>query len=151
MATPFSTVYKAFLGRISSFDRAELADEVMEADMEILLYSALPYFRLPKISLAYNMDTKEFNNELTNDEIQILAVLMKREWYKRFIADAELLVQKYDTNDFEVKSQANHLKALVSGLVTSLDKECKKMISNYDRIDGEGKIFNYQKLAGKNQ
>lgn len=149
MATPFSEIYTAFLGKITSFDRAELNVELMEADMEIIMLSALPYFRMPKIPLAINKETKEFENDLTNDEIQIISVLMKREWYKRFIADAELLIQKYDTGDFEVKSQANHLKALVSGLVESLDKECKKMISNYDRIDSAGKLFDYQLLAGK--
>lgn len=149
MATPFSEIYTAFLGKITSFDRAELNVELMEADMEIIMLSALPYFRMPKIPLTINKETKEFKNDLTNDEIQIISVLMKREWYKRFIADAELLIQKYDTGDFEVKSQANHLKALISGLVESLDKECKKMISNYDRIDSAGKLFDYQLLAGK--
>lgn len=149
MATPFSEIYTAFLGKITSFDRAELNVELMEADMEIIMLSALPYFRMPKIPLTINKETKEFENDLTNDEIQIISVLMKREWYKRFIADAELLIQKYDTGDFEVKSQANHLKALVSGLAESLDKECKKMISNYDRIDSAGKLFDYQLLAGK--
>lgn len=149
MATPYEVVFGAFLGRINSFDRAELEQELLEADMEILLYAAIPYFRLPRIPLTYDREAKEFTNDLTNDEIQILSVLMKREWYRRFISDAELLIQKYDTNDFEVKSQANHLKALVTAEVESLNKECKKMISNYDRIDSEGKIFDYKKLAGK--
>lgn len=149
MATPYDCVYAAFLSRITSFDRAELEEELLEADMENLLYAALPYFRLPRIPLTYDREAKEFTHCLTNDEIQIISVLMKREWYRRFIADAELLIQKYDTNDFEVKSQANHLKALVSAEVESLNKECKKMISNYDRVDREGKTFDYKKLAGK--
>ena len=115
--------------------------------MRGLLNSAIVYFRLPHISLELNEDG-DFQNTLTNDEIQILAVLMKREWYKRFIADSEVTIQKFGENDFEFKSQANHLKALVTGLTESIDLEVKKMLSDYSRTPGN-KVFDYKKLVGK--
>ena len=105
------------------------------------------YFRLPHISLELNEDG-DFKNTLTNDEIQILAVLMKREWYKRFIADSEVTIQKFGENDFEFKSQANHLKALVTGLTESIDLEVKKMLSHYSRTPGN-RVFDYKTLVGK--
>lgn len=89
--TSVKTIYAAFLGKINDFDKSLLPQEVLEEDMRGLLNSAIVYFRLPHISLELNEDG-DFKNTLTNDEIQILAVLMKREWYKRFIADSEVTI-----------------------------------------------------------
>ena len=73
---------------------------------------------------------------------------MKREWYKRFIYDTDVIEQKYAENDFEFHSQANHLNAQVSGKTELLDKEIKKMISDYSRTPNH-KVFDYSRLAGK--
>ena len=89
--TSVKTIYAAFLGKINDFDKSLLPQEVLEEDMRGLLNSAMVYFRLRHISLELNEDG-DFKNTLTNDEIQILAVLMKREWYKRFIADSEVTI-----------------------------------------------------------
>ena len=89
--TSVKTIYAAFLGKINDFDKSLLPQQVLEEDMSGLLNSAMVYFRLPHISLELNEDG-DFKNTLTNDEIQILAVLMKREWYKRFIADSEVTI-----------------------------------------------------------
>ena len=89
--TSVKTIYAAFLGKINDFDKSLLPQDILEEDMRSLLYSAMVYFRLPHISLELNEDG-DFQNTLTNDEIQILAVLMKREWYKRFIADSEVTI-----------------------------------------------------------
>lgn len=149
MGTSYDKIYDAFLSRITDTERAELEDQVLEADMLKLLNSALPFFRVSRISLEKDDEEKAFKEELGNDEIQIIGALMKREWYKRFIADTNVTMQKFADTDFEFKSQANHLKALVEGQTQTLDKEVKKMISLYNRIDSKGKIFDYSRFAGK--
>lgn len=149
MGTSYNKIYDAFLSRITDTERAELEDQVLEADMLKLLNSALPFFRVSRISLEKDDEEKAFKEELENDEIQIIGALMKREWYKRFIADTNVTMQKFADTDFEFKSQANHLKALVEGQTQTLDKEVKKMISLYNRIDSKGKIFDYSRFAGK--
>ena len=149
MATPYTQIYKAFLNKITDRDRAALSDIELEDDMEGLLMASLPYFRFPKKDLTFDENEKVFLEDLSNHEIQILAVLMKREWYKRFIADSDVLLQKYGDTDFEFKSQANHLKALISGQTEIIDKEIKKMLSDYSRSSGSGKVFDYSLLAGK--
>nr|DAU31732.1 MAG TPA: hypothetical protein [Caudoviricetes sp.] len=73
---------------------------------------------------------------------------MKREWYQRFIYDTDVIEQKYAENDFEFHSQANHLKAQINGMTELLDKEIKKMISDYSRTPNH-RVFDYTKLAGK--
>lgn len=149
MSTSYSKVYDAFLSKIKDFNFGELPELVMEYDMHSLLESALPYFLCPKVDLSdRNEETLEFTNDLGPEEINILAVLMKREWFKRSIADTDVIQQKFRETDFEFKSQANHLNALCNAEVNILDREVKNLLSNYSRAT-RGKIFDYQKLTGK--
>lgn len=146
--TDYSDVFQAFTAKITDRDRALMDSEVNEQDMIDLLNAAITKFRLPHVSLSKDDDTQIFYSDLENDEIQILANLMKREWYQRFIYDTDVIEQKWAENDFEFHSQATHLKAQISGMTELLDKEIKKMISDYSRTPNH-KIFDYTKLAGK--
>lgn len=149
MSTPYSKIYDAFLSKIKDYDLGELSDTVMEYDMNSLLQSAIPYFLCPKVNIFdRDEEQKIFLNDLGNEEINILAVLMKREWFKRGIADTDVTKQKFGETDFEFKSQANHLNALCNAEVNVLDREVKNLLSNYSRAT-RGKIFDYNKLVGK--
>ena len=149
MSTPYSKIYDAFLSKIKDYDLGELSDVVMEYDMNSLLQSAIPYFLCPKVNIFdRDEEQKIFLNNLGNEEINILAVLMKREWFKRGIADTDVTKQKFGETDFEFKSQANHLNALCNAEVNVLDREVKNLLSNYSRVT-RGKIFDYNKLVGK--
>lgn len=149
MATPYSKIYESFLSKIKDYDLAGLSDELLTYDLHSLLESALPFFLCSKISLQErDEELQEFQNDLGLEEINIIAVLMKREWFKRNIADTDVIKQKYGEADFEFKSQASHLNALCNAEVNVLDKEVKNLLSNYSRVT-RGKIFNYGRLAGK--
>ena len=149
MSTPYSKIYDAFLSKIKDYDLGELSDAVMEYDMNSLLQSAIPYFLCTKVNIFdRDEEQKIFLNDLGNEEINILAVLMKREWFKRGIADTDVTKQKFGETDFEFKSQANHLNALCNAEVNVLDREVKNLLSNYSRAT-RGKIFDYNKLVGK--
>lgn len=149
MATPYKQVYAAFLSKIKDYNLGELSDVVMENDLHSLMNSALPYFICPKVNIIDRNDTlEEFSNTLCNDEINIIATLMKREWFKRAIADTDVLQQKFSESDFEFKSQASHLNALANAQVEVIDKEVKNLLSIYSR-GARGKLFNYRRLAGK--
>ena len=149
MSTPYSKIYDAFLSKIKDYDLGELSDAVMEYDMNSLLQSAIPYFLCPKVNIFdRDEEQKIFLNDLGNEEINILAVLMKREWFKRGIADTDVTKQKFGETDFEFKSQANHLNALCNAEVNVLDREVKNLLSNYSRVT-RIKIFDYNKLVDK--
>ena len=146
--TDYEDIFQAFTSKVNDRDMAVLDQETSEQDMIDLLNAAIPHFRLPHVSLEKDDDTMTFSSDLGNDEIQIIAALMKREWYKRFIYDTDVIEQKYAENDFEFHSQAAHLKAQVQGMTDVLDKEIKRMISDYS-ITPNHKVFDYRKLAGK--
>ena len=60
------------------------------------------------------VDKSRFNCELTPEEINILALLMKQGWVQRQVTSIENTRMKYSGADFKMTSQANHLSKLMS-------------------------------------
>lgn len=155
MATPFLRVYDAFLARITA-DEWTLEEElaIVERDWQELLRIAIFRFKYPRVDLEVEeLDTPEegqlvrrqFVNDLTNDEIQLLALYMKHEWIKRCIASWENIRQLYADKDF---SQANHLDKL-NKLEAAVEAEVHKAEGIYDRSRGKRPAELFKKLAGK--
>ena len=65
------------------------------------------------------VDKSRFNIELTQEEINILALLMKQGWVQRQVTSIENTRMKYSGSDFKMTSQANHLSKLLSLLEES--------------------------------
>lgn len=98
MATPLMRVYDAFLSRITA-DEWTLEEEfaMVERDWRQLLDIAIFRFKFPRVSLEYE-DTENgpyFVEDLNEDEIQLLALMMKHEWVKRCVASWENIRQLY--------------------------------------------------------
>lgn len=149
MGTPCKKVYDAFLARINQEEWDFVDDkEELEADMYQLLQMAINRFVFPNVSIAINEDN--FEEEIGNDEIQVLAVYMKNEWLKRSMATWSLLEQQYHTKDFNFLSQANHLDKLKAAVELS-NKECLNMLNLYHRKDKDekNKPFKWSDLAGE--
>lgn len=81
---------------------------------------------------VYLVDGSYFNTELTNEEINILAVLMLRGWLTRQINSCEIVRMKYTGTDFKMTSQANHLSKLIS-LKEEIEQESLHMQRLYKR------------------
>lgn len=83
-----------------------------------------------------------FNVELTSEEINILALLMKQGWVQRQVSSIENTRMKYSGTDFKMTSQANHLQKLLS-LLSEAQRESFHMQRLYKRrkLDDSG---NYQ-------
>ena len=65
------------------------------------------------------VDRSYFEVELTSEEINILALLMKQGWVQRQVTSIENTRMKYSGPDFKMTSQANHLSKLLSLLEES--------------------------------
>ena len=65
------------------------------------------------------VDKSYFNVELSPEEINILALLMKQSWVQRQVTSIENTRMKYSGSDFKMSSQANHLSKLLSLLTES--------------------------------
>ena len=160
MATLFLKVYDAFLARITA-DEWTLEEElaIVERDWQELLQMAIFRFKYPRVSLDIEeinsneseemeppqIKSYQFVNNLTNDEIQLLALYMKHEWIKRCIASWENIRQLYADKDF---SQANHLDKL-NKLEVAVAREIHKAEGIYDRSREKTPANLFRKLAGK--
>ena len=65
------------------------------------------------------VDKSHFNVELTPEEINILALLMKQGWVQRQVTSIENTRMKYSGSDFKMTSQANHLSKMLALLEES--------------------------------
>lgn len=157
MATPFLKVYDAFLARITA-DEWTLEEEqaIVERDWQELLKMAIAQFKYPRVSLEVEqtdninpespqLSAYQFVNELTNNEIQLLALYMKYEWVKRCIASWEEIRLLYSSKDF---SQANHLDKLLK-LQATVEHEIHKAEGKYDRARDNEPAAIFRRLAGK--
>ena len=147
MGTPFREVNNAFLGRIEQDEWSLTADlGNLERDWFELMKMAIARFMFPRVSLEYNEVDECFVEELGQEEIQVLAVLMKNEWLKRCLATWRVIQQQYHTKDFEFLSQANHISKLID-LVELSNRECLNMTNLYSRVR-KHKPFDWTQLAG---
>lgn len=112
--TSFETIYDRFYGKITDDMYLEWTIEDTAADMKNILLDALPGFEFPRFSLFnYNVETNIFAEDLTSEEIDIIANLMVLTWLNRQITTIELVRMKYTGSDFKLTSQANHLSKLI--------------------------------------
>ena len=74
-------------------------------------------------------NTSYFNADLTDEEMNILALLMEEAWINRQIASIEVTRMKYSGSDFKMTSQANHLAKLLS-----LKTEIRRMGFHMQRL-----------------
>ena len=78
------------------------------------------------------VEKSHFNVDLTSEEINILALLMKQGWVQRQVSSIENTRMKYSGSDFKMTSQANHLQKLLA-LLSEAQRESFHMQRLYKR------------------
>ena len=136
--TPFSLVYDSFLSKITDDMYLQLTQLDTFRMLEQLLLSAIEKFEFPRKNIwdyqlfeiedevIYNgvesnyQDTVAvlygggcFNNKLTHEQINILAVYMIVQWLSQQLASIENTRMKYSGSDFKFTSQANHMQKIL--------------------------------------
>ena len=124
--TSFTSVYDRFLAKITDDMFMELTKEDTYRLLQDLLLSALYKFEFPRVDIMdYTINKEEdesgnekitayFNNQLTSEEINIIATYMVVEWIGQQLASVEITRMKYSGSDFKFTSQANHLAKLLA-------------------------------------
>ena len=146
MGTPYEVVYSAFLSKVLEDEWGKWTTEEVEMDMKQIMYAAIPNFKFPRVSLEPaegNYLNEAFEEDLTNNEIQIIATWMKYEWVNRCIHTWENIKPLYEERDF---SMANLLDSL-NETAQLAKKEALRLESLYYRSI-KGKTFEYRHLAG---
>jgi hypothetical protein len=94
-------------------------DEIVKEDFVIgvVWNDTMELEEIPRVLV----DRSGFNIELSSEEINILALLMKQAWVQRQVTSIENTRMKYSGSDFKFTSQANHL-----GKLLTLQTECQR-------------------------
>lgn len=92
-----------------------------------------------------------FNADLSEEEINILALLMKQSWVQRQVTSIENTRMKYSGSDFKMTSQANHLSKLLSLLEESRrDSFHMQRLYKRRKMTSSGYQSNWSVLREKN-
>lgn len=107
-------------------------DTVLPSDFVIgVIWNELPEdneIQIPDVIV----ERSSFAANLTLEEINILALLMKQAWIQRQVSSIENTRMKYTGSDFKMTSQANHLSKLLS-LLKEAQRESFHMQRLYKR------------------
>lgn len=107
------------------------AAEVTDKDFVIgTIWGELPEDNAEPAKLL--VERSYFAEDLTLEEINILAIIMKEGWLNRQVASIENTRMKYSGSDFKMTSQANHLSKLQS-LLSEVQREGFHMQRLYKR------------------
>lgn len=115
MNTKFETIYNRFFSKVTDDMYMELDKNQTEGMVEELHISAIPWFEFPRVDLYnFNKEEKTYNIELSNEEVNIIAVYMLVEWLTQQLVSVENTRMKCSGSDFKFTSQANHMSKLLA-------------------------------------
>lgn len=131
MATPYETIYVQFSQKITDYKLASLSDLDLKATLHGWLISAIPKFPKCIHSLKDRDDTSmQFNTDLVDEEIEILACLMVHEWLQPQINSIVNILQFFGGKEEKFFAQSQHLSEL-RGLRKDNNAETSKLKSAY--------------------
>ena len=110
--TSYETVYNRFLGRISDFNLTEFDDYTLSEMLKGWLNSAIVRVRTSSDLSKRNEELEVFEDELSDIDIELLAMGMTVSWIDTTLNSTELLLQFIGGKEEKVFSQASHISEL---------------------------------------
>lgn len=136
MATPFEEIYDYFLSKVTDYDFASFSSMELEDEFEKYLRSAvIKFFSADSTRLTRDFNTKEFTNDLTDLEKEIISLLMIVEYLNPKIYATENMKQFLASREYKIYSQANHLLKMID-LKNHTRAEANHLMSQYSYQDG---------------
>lgn len=111
MATPYERVYNRFLNRTTDFNLASLDDDTLRFMLKGWLHTAIVQVRTSN-DLSYDDELEVFNNDLSDLDIELLAMGMTMAWLDQTLNSTELTLQFLGGKEEKFYSQANHIAEL---------------------------------------
>lgn len=135
--TSYETIYNVALSKITDPQLAILPEE----DLENMLYgwmrSAIAKHRKCTSDLSdRDEELKQFNADLTDLEVEILGILIAREWVSGQLLSVTNTLQVFSGKETNYYSQAAHLKEL-QALDETLRLEAQQLSRDYTYTNNE--------------
>lgn len=135
--TSYETIYNAALSKITDPQLAMLPEEDLESMLYGWMKSAIAKHRKCTSDLSDRDEVKkQFNANLTDLEIEILGILIAREWVSGQLLSVTNTLQVFSGKETKYFSQAQHLAEL-QALDEKLRLEAQHLSRDYTYIDNE--------------
>lgn len=129
--TSYETVYNTALSKITDPQLAMLPEEDLEVMLCGWMKSAIAKHRKCTSDLSDRDDElKQFNSDLTDLEVEILGILVAREWVSSQLLSVTNTLQVFSGKETNYYSQAAHLKELQT-LDEKLRLEAQQLSRDY--------------------
>ena len=113
MATPYEKIYNRFSQKITDFNLTEIDDYSLDEMLKGWLTSSIVNVRKREHNLFLrNDETQEFEADLSDLEIELLALGMKLAWIDQYLNSTENVLQFIGGKEEKYYSQANHIAEL---------------------------------------
>lgn len=135
--TSYEELYDVALSKITDPQLAMLPEEDLENMLYSWMRSAIAKHRKCKSDLSDRDDElKQFNSDLSDIEVEILGILIAREWVSGQLLSVTNTLQVFSGKETNYYSQAAHLKEL-QALDEKLRLEAQQLSRDYTYIDND--------------
>lgn len=135
--TQYSTLYEKCLSKIEDPTLAMLPEEDLENMLHGYLMSAIAKHRKCEHDLSdRDEELKQFNFDLSDLEIEILSILMVREWISVQLHSVVNTLQVFGGKEEKWFSQASHIKELRE-MDDRLRLEAQQLSRDYTYTDND--------------
>ena len=110
--TSYETVYGRFLNRTTDFNLGDLDDHTLGEMLKDWLHSAIVRTRTSTNLSARDDENEVFSNDLSDLDIELLAMGMTLAWLDQTLNSTELTLQFIGGKEEKYYSQANHIAEL---------------------------------------
>ena len=129
--TSYEVIYNTALSKITDPQLAMLPEEDLENMLSGWMKSAIAKHRRCTSDLSdRDEELKQFNADLTDLEIEILGILMAREWVSSQLLSVTNTLQVFSGKETNYYSQSAHLKEL-QALDEKLRLEAQQLSRDY--------------------
>lgn len=138
MATPFNEIYGRAIFRFTDHNFLKQDIQTREDALENYLVSAkTDFLRICKVDLSdCDFETKQFNSDLDDEVIEILALGVAYYWLSYKALDSKALRNVMNSRDYYYYSPANLLKE-VQTLRKTLRNEFRSSMYRYSYANGD--------------
>lgn len=117
MATSYEDIFKRFKNKISDVELYKLDEDSQKEQLVLWLDGAIGKIELDDLKIKNDLsdrdnDLEEFAADLTNAEIEVLALYMVVDWYDQKINSMEHIMLYVGTKDEKWTNQREHLRTM---------------------------------------
>ena len=129
--TSYETIYNRALNKLEDPQLLMMPEEDLEEMLHGSLLSAIAKHRKCEHNLSdRDEELKQFNSDLSDLEIEILSILVLREWISQRLYSVTNVLQVFSGKETKWFSQAQHIAEL-RALDESLKIEAQKLSRDY--------------------